>query len=157
MDPRYTPVARVRGFIAPAAGVAFSFRPDTAAGFLFQTVRFQFTTDANAATRELSLRVSDGTNEWFRTSCATSQDASQTREYCAFDGSVSGTSTLPVRIFDWPHGGLFVPPGHTLTIGWENIQVGDAFANLVASIIEFPTGPRTRMWPFPHYFTEESE
>lgn len=157
MDPRNTPILRARGFTAPAAGAPFTFRSDNAAALLLQSVRFQFTTDANAATRELNFNVSDGTNEWFRTTCGTTQTASQTREYSAFDGSSSGAATLPARIFDWPHGGLFVPVGHTITITWESVQAGDLFANIVMSMIEFPTGPARKMWPFPHFFTEESE
>ncbi len=157
MDARYFPILRNRSFTPPAAGQPFTFTPDTSAGFLIQTVRLQFTTDANVATRELNVNVSDGTTEWFRTGCATGMDATQTRDYSAFDGSVSGVATLPVRIFDWPNNGLFVPQGNTLTITWENIQAGDVFESIGMCVVEFPTGPRFKMWPLTHFFTEESE
>lgn len=141
---------------APAAGVEINIAPNTGAGWLFQTLRYQFNTDANVATREMAFAVTNGDSEFVRLGCPTSQTAGQQREYSAAAGANMIVATLAVRSVDWPDTGLWVPQGYRLVSVTSNIQAGDQYANVGAWVIEFPTGPREFMWPFPTYFTEES-
>lgn len=157
MDPRWTPTPHVQRFTAPAAGANFTFRARNAAGWLFRTLRFQLNTDANVATRELFVSVSDGTDEWIRVGAQTSQTAGIQREYCGVEGIVAGASTLPIRTVDWPRTGIYVPNGHTLTLGVNAIQVGDTLVNIAGYVVEFPIGPKVSLWPLPSFYTEESE
>lgn len=155
-DPRNKPVPRFIKVPAPGNGTELNIIPDSAAGWLFQTFRFQFNTDANVATREFAFAVTDGAQEFVRMGCPTSQTAGISREYSAASGANMIVATLPVRSVDWPDGGLWVPQGYRLVSITASMQAGDNYANVGAWVLEFPTGPREFMWPFPPHFTEES-
>lgn len=155
-NPRNKPVPRFLKVGTLAVATEMSIAPSNAAGWLFQTLRFQYNSDANVATREFAFAVTDGTSEFVRMGCPTSQTAGQQREYSAASGANMIVATLGVRSVDWPDGGLWVPQGYRLVSVTSSMQAGDNYANVGAWVLEFPTGPREFLWPFPTYLTEES-
>lgn len=157
MDPRWKPIPRIRPIAQPAAGAAFSFTPDNSAGVLIQTLRFTLTTDATVVARAVFAEVTDGSTVYVRFPAARGTSENITRQFATFQGAVSNDLGIGADLLNFPTDGFFLPQGHTFTVQAVNLQAADQFANIGMSCIEFPTGPDFRLWPFPHYYTEESE
>lgn len=152
---RSAPIGRFVKIANPGNLTEISIAPDRGAGWLFRTFRFQFNTDANVATREIAIAVTDGAQEMVRMGCPTSQTAGIAREYSAASGANMIVATLPVRSVDWPDEGLWVPPGCKLVSVTASMQAADNYANIGGWVLEFPTGTREYTWPIVPYYTEE--
>lgn len=157
MDPRWTPIPRIRAYDDPAAGAGIVITADHGAGLLIQTLRFTLTTDATLVARAVFAEVTDGNVVYVRFPGARATSENITRQFATFQGATSNDLGTGADLLNWPQEGLFLPQGHTLTVTAVNLQPADQFADIGSSQIEFPTGPHFRLWPFPHYYTEEAE
>lgn len=156
MDPKWMPRQRVFPLSPdPNAGAEISITPRNASGWLIRTLRFQLVTDANVATRGVTLSATDGSNEWFRSAAGISQAASLTRVYAALDGGVHTAAVGSVIEIGLPVNGLWLPQGHTLRTITENIQATDQFSAVCMFVIEFPAGQGFEQWPAVPIFSEE--
>lgn len=157
MDERWRPVEKTRLVTAPLVATGFTIKPDTASGWLIRTLRFRFVSDATAGNRALIFAVTDGNQEYWRSSAGDVQAASLTRVYGAHPdshGALTVGTFIGVR---WPADGLWVPKGSQLDVTIEGVQAGDQIDLIGASLFEFPVGPAFYMWPAVSTFTEASE
>lgn len=156
MDLRNKPIERIFTVATPAVATGFSITPNTAAGWMIRSLRFQLVTDANIADRAVMLSASDGSTNYFLASAGATQAASLTRNYGGVNG-FSDTSNVGTFIgLRFPDDGIWLPQGHTLTVSVENIQAGDQVSAIGGRRWEFPTGPREYFWPFITTLMEES-
>ena len=132
----------------PAAGGVFSFIPNKDGGWLFKSLRFLFTTDANAATRQVFLQALRGDDVYMQVPANNSQIASRADVYSWIPGTSGGPLITGMLSIDCPTDGLYLPRGHVLQAAVSNIQVGDTFSLVVASVIEYPDGPDRELWPY---------
>lgn len=155
-DPRNKPIATVFTIATPAVGAGFTITPNTASDWLIRALTFQLVTDANAATRAVSLIVSNGSVNYRRLPAGTTQIASLTRVYSGSEGVSAGIATGSVITLTFPEAGILLPNGHTLTVDVENIQAGDQISAINGYRFEFPLGPAIHFWPFVNVLAEES-
>lgn len=156
-NPRYTPMLRVIPVAPPGAGNQIAIRPDSVAGWLVRTLRFQLVTSAVVANRTVTLSLTDTTREYYRSTAAAVQAASLTRIYTAFAGSAGGAAPGPVVTVDFPSDGLWIPRGHALNTITDLMDGGDTFSAIAASVIEFPPGSGVEMWPIVSTLTQSTE
>lgn len=155
-DARNKPIARILEVESPAAGAEISITPNTAAGWLFLSLRFQLVTSVAAATRVVTLSMTNQVREYYRSLASASQITGLTRVYGGFPGASRGSADDGVITLDMPVQGLWLPIGHTLRTITDLIDVADQYSGIAASIIEFPGGPRETIWPFMPTLTEEA-
>lgn len=133
---------------APVAGAGFTFRPNKDGGWLFRGMRFLFTTDANAATRQVMLQAASGTDVYMQMSANNSQVASRADVYSWFPGASGSALIAGMLTINCPTDGLYLPKGHTLTAVISNIQATDLFTQVVARVVEYPDGPERELWAY---------
>jgi hypothetical protein len=155
-ESRSKPVLRTRTFDAPAAGANIAIASDTAAGWLIRSIAVTFVTGANVGTRSAILAADDGITTWFRSSPGATQAQAITRFYGGFAGSAGASSQGAAIMWGLPTDGLWLPQGHRLITAVENIDPADQWSAVTLSLIEFPTGPGTILWPIPSLYAEES-
>lgn len=155
-DPRNKPIARTFEVASPAVAQGFTITPNTAGDWLIRSLTFQLVTDANAATRAVTLSVSDTAVSYRLLTAGATQAASLTRVYSGSEG-VSGAAGAGGFIqLNFPTEGIWLPVGHTLTVAVENIQAGDQISAIRGYRFEFPKGPREHFWPMVTLLMEES-
>lgn len=156
------PIQRIVKISDPTAGAEISFTPSGGGGVLFRSLRFRLVASAAAANRAVSLSVTNGTDEWFRSRANVTQIATEDRVYGGYEGASAGATGAAVVALDFPSNGLWVPRGHTLRTITASIDVGDQFSAIAGYGIEFPSGPEWELWPvypymamWPPYPSEE--
>jgi hypothetical protein len=125
----------------PAAGVGFSIRPDTRAGWLLHNLAFRFVASGAVANRSVLLSAGDANVTWWRGGAAVVQAAGSDVTYVAFGGSTEDMSALGVTYVAWPMAGLWVPQGAALTASVTNIDAADQFSAIVFVAQEIPATP----------------
>lgn len=155
-DPRNKPIARTFVVAQPAVATGFSITPDTAGDWLIRALTFTLVTDANAATRAITLSVSGGATAYRVLTAGATQITGLTRVYSGSEG-VSGAAGAGGFIqLNFPNDGIWLPVGHTLSVAAENIQAGDQFSAIAGYRFEFPKGPAEHFWPMVTLLQEES-
>jgi hypothetical protein len=119
-------------------------------------LRFLFTTDANAATRHVTINVNVGGLEYRHVLSSGQQTASTARLYAGSEGTSAVISLGSSITLAFPLQGVWLPNGHTMTVEVDNIQAGDQFSAIAGYRFEFPLGPREHVWPFLPVLLEES-
>lgn len=112
---------------APAVATDWTTSLDAFSIWEIIAIRFQFVTDANVASRRVTLVVSDGGAELFRVSAPIDQTAGATWEYCAAQylgqPPINTGTAMPIAL---PHG-LTLHGSPTIAVSTANIQAGDQF------------------------------
>lgn len=155
-DPRNLPVNRIITPENPGAGLGFTLTPEGGGHWLIRTLRFTLVSDATVATRAVMLDVTNGNTPYSRMSASATQVAALTRVYSGQNGSQADAAIgahIPLRL---PLDGIWLPQGHSLVVGVENIQAADQISAIAAHVFEFPTGPGEHVWPFITTLREES-
>lgn len=156
VDPRNKPIARTFEVATPAVATGFSITPNTGANWLIRALTFQFVTDANAATRLVFLGIAGGATSYRLLPASATQITALTRTYSGSEGLSSAVAAGTVITIAFPTDGIWLPVGHTLTVGVENIQAGDQISAIQGYRFEFPLGPREHFWPMAALLLEES-
>lgn len=156
MNPRYLPTYKLVTVTAPAAGAEFTLTPNTAAWWVVKSLRFQLVTDANVASRGVSIGVTDGNSQYLRLRAVATQTATQTLVYCGYPGASAGSFGGSVSAVDWPTDGVWVPQGGSLSSITALLQAGDQFSGITAAVFECPVGPEYFMQPFDPSILRES-
>ena len=155
-DPRNKPIARSFEIASPAVAQGFTITPNTAGDWLIRALTFQLVTDVNAATRAVSLSVSDTAVAYRVLTAATTQITTLTRVYSGSEGVSGAVINSGIIPLNFPTDGIWLPVGHTLTVAVENIQAGDQISAIRGYRFEFPKGPAEHFWPMVTLLAEES-
>jgi hypothetical protein len=148
MIPSNRPIERtVKPDVAPVAGGEFSFRPNKGGGWLIKHLRFVFTASAAVATRTTAFEVNDGTNIYMTTAAQATIAAAGSRVFCAWSGDPVAPANVAYIPIGWPTDGLWLPQGHTLRSVTFNLDVGDLYTEVVARVVEYPSGSQRELWP----------
>lgn len=131
----------------PAAGANFTVSPNRVGDWLVHQVVFTLATSAVVANRSVTLRATDGNNPYFLTTSATTQAASLSQQFSAYEGSGGSAGAAPTFTIGWPTRGLYLPQGHSLQSVIGNIDVTDQLSAIALWVSEFPTGPDTSWSP----------
>lgn len=149
MIPSNRPIERtVKPDVAPVAGGEFSLRPNKGGGWLIKSLRFIFEASAAVATRTVGLEVSDGTNIYLTTAGQDTLAATESGVFVAFGGGPAVAANAAYIPIAWPTDGLWLPQGHTLTSVTFNGDVADLYSEVVARVVEYPTGSERELWPY---------
>lgn len=154
----YAPVTRRIVVPNPAAGTNWTRTADKGAMWLVRGVTFQLVTAVAAATRVVGLSLVEGDDTRFVTAAATGQIASLTRRYSAYPGSAPGVDSTVAISVGWPHDGLIMPVGTTLSSVTDAIQAADQYQAIVLDVLEYaPTFPAWLMPSVGHFVYDMSE
>lgn len=149
MIPSNRPIERtVTPDITPAAGAEFSFRPNKGGGWLIKSLRYILAASAAVADRTAALEVSDGTKVYLTTAGLDTLAATESGVFVAFNGGPAAPVNAAYIPVPWPTDGLWLPQGHTLRSVTFNMDVADQYSEIVARVVEYPSGSERELWPF---------
>lgn len=138
----------VKPVATPVAGGVFTFQPGSNGGWLVRSLRFLLATDATAATRLVMLQALHAEDIYMQTAAVNGQTANNTNVYSYVAGQSGGANVTNMLAMDGPTDGIWLPQGHVLRAAVSNIQAGDLFTQVVARVVEYPTGPNREVWPY---------
>lgn len=124
----------------PAVATGFSVVTPGEGTWGLVALTAKLTTDGNAANRSAVLNVSDGTTTLWSIEPGAVQTAtlgvtySWVPGYAAFPTSIVGNALVV------PMGPTYLAPGMTLSVVTANLQVGDQWSLISATVIECLTG-----------------
>lgn len=125
----------------PVAGAGFTYTVPSPYWILLDSLSFQLVSDANAANRQVTLTVRDGSGVALVTlPSASVQAASLTYQY-SFSPSFTGFNTVVGLAVTAPLPMLFLQPGFALTLAIGAVQVTDQVSNIRLYAERFDTGP----------------
>lgn len=141
------PFEMIRRYIVkvpdPAAGADFTIKPNRLGDWLVRKLVLTLATSATVATRAMVIKATDGSDTYFLTASDTTQAASLTQQFTAFEGNANFTGAGTVFSIGWPTHGLYLPQGYTLQSQIGNIQAADQISSVRLWVEEYPTGPDT--------------
>ena len=137
----------VKPATAPAAGEDWQLKATNGAGWLIRSLTFVFFASAAVANRSVVLSASDGERTYFMTAAGGVMQANDLGTYYAFAGSVRGVATTDIIALDWPTDGLWLPQGCSLESATSGLDVADEYTDIIASVVEYPSGPVRELWP----------
>lgn len=130
---RYTPVSAT--VANPAAGAEWTYTVGAGLSYQLETVRFQLVTSATVATRSARIRITDGTNELFKSDVNATQAASLTQQYYGGAGLAPFTASPTVFMVQIPVG-MVLGGGWTVGSNSLNLQVADQYSGIFLSFTQ---------------------
>lgn len=125
----------------PAAGAGLTYTNDGSYWELLDSLSFQLVSDANAANRQVTVTIRDGSGTALVTLPAASvQAASLTYQY-TFSRDFSTFNTVVGLANTAPLPAIFLQPMFTVVVTVGTVQVGDQISNVRLYAERFVTGP----------------
>lgn len=126
----------------PAAGAGFTYTNDGAYWELIDSLSFRLVADANAANRQVTVTIKDGSGAALATlPSASVQVATLTYDY-TFAPEFSTFNTVVASAVTGPLPVIFLQPGYTVTLAIGAVQVTDQVSNIRLYAQRFVTGPQ---------------
>ncbi len=152
MPVRPRTITRRRVDVAqPGVGLEWLRTNDSGRLWLVRAVAFRFVTSAVVANRSVGIRAQAAEDVWFRTTPATTQVASLTRDYHAWQGApAGGDSPVAIRVA-WPTPGLWVALGESVGSQTDLIDAGDQYSRIFMDLVEYPDDGPTSLIPSPYH------
>jgi hypothetical protein len=149
MIPSNRPFWRVvKPDTAPAAGDEFTLRANKGGGWLVKSLRFVLEASAAVADRTAALEVTDGDQVLVTFAAHETIAATESGIYQAFPGIGEYAANAALISVAWPHGGLWLPQGYALRSVTFNMDVADQYSEIVARVVEYPSGSERELFPF---------
>lgn len=120
-----------------AANTEITETVPTGVAWLLHAITFTLVADANAATREVQVQITDGTSVLMRFPASGTQAATETRAYFFMRrGARESAAGGGDRAGDLPQD-IILPAGFTIETQTDNMQVGDNYGAPILTVEEF--------------------
>jgi len=123
----------LKSIAAPGAGNAASWDYSAYNKIFLMSLRFKLNTDANVATRIVTLSCEDTSGKIMTQTSSVLDNAAVSSTYVHSWGALIDGDTQEVGAFHYDHGhipGVWVPGTYTWRINVDNIQVGDTLTEI---------------------------